>query len=459
MEKGEDIERMEAIANTAKRKASSKDDDSGTKSPPAKTRLIEEDGGSSPQSTVNSLTPEDEQRDWKVILNCPKRKMSHWHPTIVHEAIYSAIGNYEGIRPLPSGDLLINCFNEQQVKKLLDIDVLTHPKSPIPVTTSRYKNRKHASRAVINGVPSDLSEYEIVEFLSSYGVTFAKRLKRRTDKGLEDTMSVLICFSLPDPPSSVIIGYLRFRTKPFNPPPLRCHNCNRFGHTKKYCGGKTTCSRCGSRDHEYKDCNRDKKCVNCSGNHSSAYTGCPIFKREFEIQKIREQQNLDYPTAKAKVTTPPPNEPTPRRPTYSQVLSPPENIQATNQLRIYPESAEPPANREEPTSISTRTHRPKPPTYPVPNDCNNQLQDTSSDPQLEDNGTSSILSLISSTHPLIFFAYLTEIIALTIAACRANEEVDVSNLVSLATQKWLSLPLDSEALKGLISSYENQRIR
>lgn len=68
-DESEGTERMETIANTAKRRASTldqQDDESGTKSSPVKTKLIAEDGGS---TMSNSQSPDDVHRDLKVFLN------------------------------------------------------------------------------------------------------------------------------------------------------------------------------------------------------------------------------------------------------------------------------------------------------------------------------------------------------------------------------------------------------
>lgn len=74
----------------------------------------------------------------------------------------------------------------------------------------------------------------------------------------------------------------------------QCKRCQRFGHTRSYCGKEPRCVKCAGK-HLTEECKRSKHeepiCVNCKGNHPANYRGCEIVK---ELQKRRgklEQQN------------------------------------------------------------------------------------------------------------------------------------------------------------------------
>lgn len=71
----------------------------------------------------------------------------------------------------------------------------------------------------------------------------------------------------------------------------RCYNCQRYGHTSKYCRSAKQCGFCASTDHESTACqhkhNPDKfNCANClrsehhkkHHNHNAADNSCPIYK-------------------------------------------------------------------------------------------------------------------------------------------------------------------------------------
>jgi hypothetical protein len=66
----------------------------------------------------------------------------------------------------------------------------------------------------------------------------------------------------------------------------QCANCQRYGHTKRYCNLKPHCVKCAGY-HLTTDCPRKErspnvKCVLCDGNHSANYRGCVVYK---DLQK------------------------------------------------------------------------------------------------------------------------------------------------------------------------------
>ena len=244
---------------------------------------------------------------------------------------------------------MIKCSNGKQITKLLSCDNLGCNGQSIPVAVRRFTPRPYKSRAVISGVPLDLSEADVIELAKTSTVSFAKRLKRKTEQGYINSLSVLIGFKSDIVPEAVKIGYLLFRTKPFTPSPKRCFKCNRYGHIAKNCRGNQTCLKCGSKDHKREDCNKDKRCVNCGGEHSAAYAGCSVYKEEVKIQAVRAHSNLSYMEAKKQVimTSNPHQEvrvatprisqqiaqasvhPTQSRPTYSAMVASPQRATVT----------------------------------------------------------------------------------------------------------------------------------
>lgn len=93
----------------------------------------------------------------------------------------------------------------------------------------------------------------------------------------------------------------------FEPPyPKRevpqCMNCQRYGHTKRFCHLNPRCVKCAG-NHQTVQCPRkerssDVKCVLCEGNHPANYKGCIIYK---ELQKnkfppLRNKQPSQFTT-------------------------------------------------------------------------------------------------------------------------------------------------------------------
>ena len=128
---------------------------------------------------------------------------------------------------LPSGDLNVTRKHSKQASTLLECDILKDGTTSIPIKPSLISKNTYDSRAFISGVPIKATEAEPVNGLSKYSVSATKRLKRKVNGKYEDCLSVLLFFRASVVPECVTFGYLYFRTKPYNPPSLLCHNCNR----------------------------------------------------------------------------------------------------------------------------------------------------------------------------------------------------------------------------------------
>ncbi|GFV89617.1 hypothetical protein TNCV_1575901 [Trichonephila clavipes] len=63
------------------------------------------------------------------------------------------------------------------------------------------------------------------------------------------------------------MAYIRCPVRPYIPNPLRCFQCQRYGHSKNVCRGQPTCPRCGESGHDSADCKKKEQCLNCEANH------------------------------------------------------------------------------------------------------------------------------------------------------------------------------------------------
>ncbi|XP_077972721.1 uncharacterized protein LOC144427410 [Styela clava] len=174
-----------------------------------------------------------------VLIKATKagRQLRSYNPLVVSDSLKKLIGECESTRPLPSGDLLVKCVTTKQFSALIACNNLGNASTSIPVKTEKYLSRDFSAQCVIKHVPEDLTDNEIACFLAKFRVVQAKRLKRKTSSGFELCSTVLLNFSTNIVPSTVEIGYLRFKTHEYNPPPIRCFNCNRYGHIGKHCRG------------------------------------------------------------------------------------------------------------------------------------------------------------------------------------------------------------------------------
>lgn len=152
-------------------------------------------------------------------------------------------------------------------------------------------------KGVIWGVPIGLTMEEVKTNLKGGNLKRARRLQVTRDGARKDSEYILLDFEEEVLPRKVTVGYLSYNVCEYVPRPVRCYNCQRFGHTAKVCKGRRRCAKCGE-DHEYADCvQKQAKCCNCGGDHSVAYGGCEVMKKQKEIQQVRVQKKVTYADA------------------------------------------------------------------------------------------------------------------------------------------------------------------
>ncbi|GFS93562.1 putative RNA-directed DNA polymerase from transposon X-element [Trichonephila clavipes] len=116
---------------------------------------------------------------------------------------------------------------------------------------------------------------EIKENMVDQKVCEVRRITIRRDGQVLNTKHLILTFSTPELPQFVTAAYLHCPVRPYIPNPLRCFQCQRFGHSKTVCRGQRNCSRCAEVGHDSADCKAKERCVNCKGDHSSFSRSCP----------------------------------------------------------------------------------------------------------------------------------------------------------------------------------------
>lgn len=247
-----------------------------------KSRVVRE--RPKPNANVGSVTD-----SWKVIVSFETKGGPDHHPMHITKAIQKEIGNIQRATFLGNGRLLIYAKSEEQRKIILKKTTLNNLKISVHVPGTKSR-----ARGVISGIPTSVSVEEIKETLSQYGVTEVKRLTKGKEK--IDSLSILLTFD-KDLPARVQMGYMSYTVREYVPPPLRCFQCQRFGHVASQCRGKVRCAKCGG-DHDYGKCEAEVlKCCNCGGPHSAAYGGCEKQKEAKEVQKCRVLRKMSYANA------------------------------------------------------------------------------------------------------------------------------------------------------------------
>ena len=249
------------------------------------------------------------QPDWNlvwprfIVLDSvnPSEPLTKLSPFAVEKAIQGRFGTVKKVTKMRSGSLLIEASRPTQAKMILDTTVLIN--TEVKATPHRSLN---TSKGVIRDYGRDLftmSESEIVKEMTDQGVENVSRFILKKDGKEIKTNTYFITFSMSTPPEKLRIGYYFVEVKRYIPNPLRCFQCQEFGHSRKYCKKQLKCWKCGCEGHDGSDCHSETLCcVNCKGEHFSSSKSCPVWTLEKEIQRIKTEKSLPYGEARRLVT-------------------------------------------------------------------------------------------------------------------------------------------------------------
>lgn len=220
------------------------------------------------------------------------------HAFAVTKGIKGIAGDVKNIKRLRSGDLLIEVISPSQSRSLLKAKSLNG--CPIEVTMHRTLN--YCKGVVRSYETLTCEEDRIRDNLSDFGVVAVQRIVNRV-KG--PTPVLIVTFCGDKLPSSIKMGFENCRVTPYIPYPLRCFNCQQFGHHGKSCAKSSVCAKCSGKGHSSSHdtpCQNEARCANCSGMHPAFDRSCPVWKQEQEVQRLKVMSNISYPEARRMIT-------------------------------------------------------------------------------------------------------------------------------------------------------------
>ncbi|GBN40489.1 hypothetical protein AVEN_275199-1 [Araneus ventricosus] len=197
-------------------------------------------------------------------------------PFLVEKAITATVGDVKSTKKLRSGDLLVEVQSRKQSEQIVNLKTFSN----IPVTVSPHASLNSSKGVVTCGELLNVTTEEILKELQSQGLSHVRRISIRRDGQLLNTKHLILTFDSAKLPEHIKAGYMRLSVRAYIPNPLRCFNCQRFGHSKTSCRGTLTCARCAEVGHESTDCTRAEKCVNCKGEHTSFSRNCSAWKQD-----------------------------------------------------------------------------------------------------------------------------------------------------------------------------------
>ena len=224
--------------------------------------------------------------------------LSRISPFLMQKWFEGVSSSIKDIKKLGSGAFLVNCPTEK-VSRLLS------GRNGGVCVDRKIRVSPHKTLNTCKGVLrcrelENVSDAEILLNLKSQGVMEVHRVLRKKGDTRVPTNTFFLTFALAKLPGSVKIGYLHEKICPFIPSPLRCFNCQKFGHSRGRCRREPICERCGQEAHDGA-CTENPSCTNCKGNHSPNSRDCPTYKMEQQIQKVRTEKKVSFAAAKQEV--------------------------------------------------------------------------------------------------------------------------------------------------------------
>ena len=226
------------------------------------------------------------------------KPMKNYGWPFIQKGIRCILGGAEKVDKasfLSDGGLLLKTRDKDQTDKFLQATVFVNRACNIQLS-----DRMNQSRGTIHAYDlTDLSEQEVVERLSEYGVVGARRITKKVGRTVENTPTLLLTFNHHTCPSKIAMDYVTYKVRKHVPKPFQCFKCGKFGHGEARCdrGETAACLNCGEDKHEG-DC--QAKCINCGQvGHSCKSKDCPAWEKEQEICQIKAERDISYPQARA----------------------------------------------------------------------------------------------------------------------------------------------------------------
>lgn len=252
------------------------------------------DIGSSKKSSVYSNRAPSANQNVFLIIKRTEGSFEKISPFYIQKGLEGLAGNLKNVKRLRNGTLLVETANSQQAANLRKAQCLGEYK----IETELHSSLNYSKGVVSSRDLVDISVDELKAEWASEGIVDVQSIMKRVEGALVKSESFILTFNSPKLPEHVKAGFLRLKVRPYVPNPMRCFNCQRFGHTTNGCRGQATCGKCGKATHEGVDCTPPAKCVNCSGEHPVWSRDCRVYLEEKKIQEIKTTQRISYAEAK-----------------------------------------------------------------------------------------------------------------------------------------------------------------
>ncbi|XP_012942404.1 uncharacterized protein LOC106012833 [Aplysia californica] len=129
------------------------------------------------------------------------------------------------VQKLSSGALLIKCASNKELAGLEKITTF----GGVPCVSERHQKFNQSKGVVRSHELKGCSNQDIVDNFE--GVVEARRITIRRGESTLETNTIILTFDSCRPPATVRASYLVLDVRPYVPNPLRCFQCQKFGHS------------------------------------------------------------------------------------------------------------------------------------------------------------------------------------------------------------------------------------
>jgi len=238
-------------------------------------------------------------RSWPRFLiietaNASEKTLASLSPFVIERAMKGFSSDIQNVKKLRSGVLLVEVNREAQAKNLLGITEF----ASVPERVSAHRSLNTCTGVIRSPELSRLSSDELLAELKEQGVTATQNIFQTRDGQKKKTATIILTFSMANPPPRIKAGYESVAVDPYIPNPLRCFKCQQFGHGQFTCTRKPICAKCGLDAHGDESCSTTSHCANCKGDHPAFAPICPLWQKEKEICKIKTLRGISFADAK-----------------------------------------------------------------------------------------------------------------------------------------------------------------
>ncbi|KAK5647068.1 hypothetical protein RI129_005532 [Pyrocoelia pectoralis] len=190
-----------------------------------------------------------------LVLKKKEGDFTNISPFLISKMLYGLIGNVKEVKKV-KGELLIETVSSKQSRQLIKCERFGgYEIVVVPHGALNMSKGVVYCRDLLN-----CSIEEIKENLKNQGVVDVRRIRTRRDGELIDTANHILTFNVSKLPRMIQAAFYPLQVRPYIPNPLRCFNCQRFGHSSVNCKHDKRCV-CGKPTHEGIWCEEPINCI------------------------------------------------------------------------------------------------------------------------------------------------------------------------------------------------------